>query len=66
MTGNGAHDLRLIARLVIAISIMLVIAGVVWHGVSIGVFQRIWHDLIERPSGPMSFRFWREAAGRDS
>jgi hypothetical protein len=57
MTGNGAHDLRLIARLVIAISIMLVIAGVVWHGVSIGVFQRIWHDLIERPSGPMSFRF---------
>jgi hypothetical protein len=57
MTGNEAPDLRLIAKFVIAIAIMMVIAGVAWHGVSIGVFQRIWHDLIERPSGPMSFRF---------
>jgi len=51
------QELRLLARLVIALVIVLVIAGTVWHGVSIGVFQRIWHDLVERPTGPMSFRF---------
>jgi hypothetical protein len=52
-----AQKLRLLARLVIALAIVLVIAGTVWHGVSIGVFQRIWRDLMERPTGPMSFRF---------
>ena len=51
------QELRLLARLVIACAIILVAAGVLWHGISIGVFQRIWHDLIERPGGPMSFRF---------
>jgi hypothetical protein len=51
------QQLHLLARLVLGLAIILVIAGTVWHGVSIGVFERIWHDLIERPSGPMSFRF---------
>jgi hypothetical protein len=46
-----AQEPRLFARLVIACAVVLVIAGVVWHGVSIGVFQRIWHDLVERPGG---------------
>jgi hypothetical protein len=52
-----AQELRVIGRLVIAIAVLLVVAGVVWHSVSIGVFQRIWHNLMERPAGPMSFRF---------
>lgn len=52
-----AQELRLLARFVLALAILLVIAGMVWHGVSIGVFQRIWRDLMERPGGPMSFRF---------
>lgn len=52
-----AQKFRLLARLVIVCTILLVIAGVVWHGISIGVLQRIWRDLVERPGGPMSFRF---------
>ena len=36
---------------------MLIVAGVVWHGVSIATFERIWHDLVERPDAPMRFRF---------
>ena len=57
MAETEAQKLRLLARLVIAFVVLLVIAGTVWHGVSIGVFERIWHDLVERPGGPMSFRF---------
>ena len=57
MAATEAQELRLLARLVIGVAIMFVVAGTVWHGVSIGVFQRIWRDLVERPSGPMSFRF---------
>lgn len=57
MADTDAQRLRLRARLVIGFAIMLVIVGTVWHGISIGTFQRIWHDLIERPDGPLSFRF---------
>ena len=28
-----------------------------WHGVTVQIILRIWHNLVERPSGPMSFRF---------
>ncbi len=57
MAYSEAQDLRLIARLVLVLLALLVIAGIVWHGVSIGVFARIWHNLVERPDGPLSFRF---------
>ncbi|HTI83012.1 MAG TPA: hypothetical protein VL614_21380 [Acetobacteraceae bacterium] len=57
MPNNDAQELRLIARLVVVLLALLVVAGIVWHGISIGVFQRIWHDLVERPEGPLSFRF---------
>ncbi len=50
------QELGLLARLVIASAAVLIVAGVLWHGVTLGTFARIWHDLIERPSGPMSFR----------
>ena len=57
MAHSETQELRLIARLVVVLLALLVVAGIVWHGVSIGVFQRIWHDLVERPEGPLSFRF---------
>ena len=56
MADTDAQRLRLRARLVIGFAIMLVIVGTVWHGISIGTFQRIWHDLIERPDGPLDSR----------
>jgi hypothetical protein len=52
-----AQELGLLAKLVIAAAAMLVIAGIVWHGVALDNFQRMWSDLIDRPSGPMAFRF---------
>jgi hypothetical protein len=36
---------------------VLIVAGVVWHGVSIATFERIWHDLVAREDAPMRFRF---------
>jgi hypothetical protein len=43
--------------LVLASILALIVAGIVWHGVSIPIFRRIWHDLVERPNAPMRFRF---------
>ena len=37
--------------------IAFTVAGVFWYGFSTDVRQRVWHQLIERPTGPMAFRF---------
>ena len=56
MTDTHAQGLGLLAKLVIAAAATLVIAGIVWHGIALDNFQRMWSDLIDRPSGPMAFR----------
>ena len=38
------------AKLVIAAAATLVIAGIVWHGIALDNFQRMWSDLIDEPS----------------
>jgi hypothetical protein len=35
---------------------VLFVAGVVWHGVTIGTFERIRDDIVERPDAPVRFR----------
>ena len=57
MTNAEPQKLSLLAKLVLAFILMMIIAGVVWHGVSVPTFQRIWHDLVARPDAPMRFRF---------
>jgi hypothetical protein len=57
LANDGPQKLDLLARLVVASILVLIVVGVVWHGVSIPIFQRIWHDLVERPDEPMRFRF---------
>lgn len=57
MATADSQRLRLLARLVLAFVLVLIVGGIVWHGVSIGVMNRLWHDLIDRPDGPMRFRF---------
>ncbi len=51
------QKLGLLAKLVVRSSSLLIVAGIVWHGVSIPTFVRIWHQLIERTDAPMRFRF---------
>jgi hypothetical protein len=57
MTDTNARELGLLAKLVIAIAALLIVAGIVWHGVTVDNFQRMWNNLTDRPSGSMAFRF---------
>jgi len=54
MTNADTQKLGVLAKVVIVIAIVLLVTGVVWHGVTL---EQFWHDLIERPYGPMRFRF---------
>jgi hypothetical protein len=57
MTDAEPQKLSLLAKLVVVSLLVLIVAGVVWHGVSIATFKRIWYQLIERTDAPMRFRF---------
>ncbi len=57
MSGTNLQGLSGLARMILALIIVLVVAGAVLHGISAGVWLRFFHDLIERPDGPMRFRF---------
>jgi hypothetical protein len=57
MSDTKTQELGFLAKLVVGLAIVLFVAGVVWHGVTVATFQRLWHDLIERPTQPMKFRF---------
>jgi hypothetical protein len=57
MTNVRAGEPVLLARLVIAFAAMLIAAGVLRHGIAFETIQRIWRNVVERPSGPVSFRF---------
>jgi hypothetical protein len=51
------QQLGLLAKLVIVLAIVLIVAGVWWYDATMETFVRSWHDLVERPSQPMRFRF---------
>lgn len=57
MTEPEPRKLSFLAKLVVAFILVLIVAGVVWHGASLDTFKRIWHQLIERADAPMRFRF---------
>ncbi len=57
MSDATPQELGVLAKLVIVLAIVLIVAGALWHGVTVATFQRFWHDLVERPDGPMRFRF---------
>jgi uncharacterized membrane protein YjgN (DUF898 family) len=57
MSDGTPQELGVLAKLVILLAIVLIVAGAVWHGVTVASFQRFWHDLVERPDEPMRFRF---------
>jgi hypothetical protein len=52
-----SSEIGLLGKLVIAAAILLILAGVLWHGITFENIQRIWHNLLYRPDAPMRFRF---------
>jgi hypothetical protein len=57
MPDDKPQRLSLLATLVVASMIALVVAGIVWHGVTVATFARIWRQLVERTNEPMRLRF---------
>jgi hypothetical protein len=48
---------RTLAWIAIALVVAFSVAGLLWNGISDEVRHRAWTDLIDRPGGPMTFRF---------
>lgn len=46
-----------LAQLALALVVGLAGAGLAWYGFSAEVRERLWQNLIDRPGGPMTFRF---------
>lgn len=46
-----------LGRVVAFLALTLILLGALWYGLSSEVLHRMWQDLADRPSGPMSFRF---------
>jgi hypothetical protein len=42
MADDTTQELGALAR--VAIAIVLIVAGVLWHGTTLGTLHRIWHD----------------------
>jgi hypothetical protein len=57
MSNATPQELGILAKLVLVLAVVLIVAGVVWHGVTGEALRRFWHDLVERPDAPMRFRF---------
>jgi hypothetical protein len=57
MVETASKNQILFARLVIVLMIAFAVFGAVWYGFSAEVRHRVWQQLIDRPTGPMAFRF---------
>jgi hypothetical protein len=45
------------ARLAAGLILGLIARGALWYGLSFESFGRLWRDILDRPDGPMTFRF---------
>ncbi len=45
------------ARLAAGLIVGLIVLGGLWYGFSYESFDRLWRDILDRPDGPMTFRF---------
>src|SRR5271163_929092 len=45
------------ARLAVGLLLVLIVGGVLWYGVTEESLGRLWSDILDRPGGPMTFRF---------
>ena len=55
--GQPTRNQILLAQVVWGLMILFILAGMALYGLSGEVLARIWHNLVERPGGPMTFRF---------
>jgi hypothetical protein len=56
MTDKPSKAQVTLARLVMVLMVVFVLVGAAVYGLSGEVFARIWQNLLDRPTGPMTFR----------
>jgi hypothetical protein len=57
LTDAPSRSAILTARVAVVLLLGLVVLGVAWYGVSFEDLGRLWRDILNRPGGPMTFRF---------
>ncbi len=57
MKEPAAGTRTLLAHVAFLLMVLFVGLGVAWYGVSVEVLGRIWQNVLDRPGGPMTFRF---------
>ena len=57
MTETPSKTKIVVARLVVVLMIAFVAVGFALNGFSAEVLERIWQNMLDRPGGPMTFRF---------
>ena len=58
MTGEIPRSKIVFARLVVGLMAAFVLGGIAWYGVAPETLGRVWQNLVDRPGGPMVFRFF--------
>ena len=63
MNGQAApRGARIMSWSAVVLAAVLIVLGFAWYGFSADVHHRIWRDIVERPDGPISFRFLLQPA----
>ena len=58
MTGEIPRSKIVFARVVVGLMAAFVLGGIVWYGLAPETLARVWQNLVDRPGGPMVFRFF--------
>lgn len=58
MTEPIPRSKLLLSRAVVALIAAFSLGGIIWYGLAPETLARIWQNLVDRPSGPMLFRFF--------
>jgi hypothetical protein len=57
LTDAPSKSAILQARIAVALVLGLGVLGVAWYGITEESLGRLWSDILDRPGGPMTFRF---------
>ena len=57
MTDAPSRSALIQARLAVGLLVGLVVVGALWYGLTAESLGRLWSDILDRPGGPMTFRF---------
>ena len=58
MTEQIPRSKLLFARIVVGLMAAFVLGGILWYGLAPENLVRVWQNLVDRPGGPMVFRFF--------